>query len=414
MRWTESVLANTALLVLGPVGLIGYFVDYFTGNMFEYIAPKSLNLGTKSQENLPQKIIIAPVAADTKLESDEAERMIYEKTRAKYPLAQIYLPQDLKESFERISWTYSSKPSSEWKIHQFLYDFQTQYIVYSKVSKGNKSAKASVTFNLKDEVRKISYPAEIIHYESKYHHFYRPVLWAKSQLIDLAPNAVSTSITNAHISGFGFADRSSSDNSNFDFSSYILNGGQTQQVDLSVSNLNLDMSPRFEFVFRFATNTTLQKRSVSIKKNRYQLEPFSGQISTQESSLSNIDRYIGGFGIGPEIGVRGALGYYYLNLLYGLDMTYNALSNSNYWDFYTTVGASTGYKLQLTRNLVFSFFVLIKSLPEEVMARTLEHATKEKGAKGAQIYETTSGISLIYAIPGMRSNGTKLFKNLFD
>ncbi|WP_413291094.1 hypothetical protein [Bdellovibrio sp. HCB337] len=416
IRWSESILPNALLAFMGPQGVlaaIGMSIDYFTGNMFELPAPKPVKFRDEPFKHNPQHIVIAPVTADTQLESDEAVVYVLEAIRKQYPKAKVEVPEQYWRHFERAGWTGTEFPSENWKLYDLYAELKTPYVVVGKVLKSSQEEKF-VQFSLKDTYRHEVVFKETASYQSQYKKG-DSIVWAKSKLVDLIPNAVSLSSVTSRTSGYAMSteDGAALDGKSLDssYSSYNLSGSpemykQRNDWEISLANLDPDLGRRFSFVFRWATDATLRKSSSYLFKQTVSYTGAFSKVDYQDSIQNRIDQYFMGASIGPEVGVAGFLGYLYWNVIAGAELMYADLSGGGQqlWEVYSPMTVNLGHKFRITESLHFGWGISAKLMPEWVNTKVMSAAAGEK-LDGGVSSEMRTNVGLTYQFPEMKTMG---------
>lgn len=123
-----------------------------------------------------------------------------------------------------------------------------------------------------------------------------------------------------------------------------------------------------------------------------------------------------GYNIGPEIGIMGALGYIYTNVLLGIDLTYaqTSESQSNLTEFQYPVIANAGYTLGLNENLHLTTNIGSKSLSNNYIQKILAKTDPDYYVPKSESFysEITFTLTLTYRIPELHKSATKAAKSL--
>ena len=112
VRVAESIAPNVFLGIVGglPLGALALLVDYYTGSLYQISNPPIAQFPTKMDaQQLVEKIVILPPAANDVFVSDEAVSVIQNKLKQKYPEAKILVPEQLAKLFSKYSFNHENQ-----------------------------------------------------------------------------------------------------------------------------------------------------------------------------------------------------------------------------------------------------------------------------------------------------------------
>lgn len=417
VRWGESVLPNTLLVLMGPAGwaiaAAGLAIDFGTGNMWELPTPPVAKFKSSEEFAPIQKIVIAPVLANTQLESDEAAQVILESLKKEFPQAQIHLPEDFNNEFSRSDWNYGERPKDNWKRFELYAALNTDHIVFAEVKTGNSSQRL-VQFELRDVLRQKSLAKSERIYTSLYQN-QKTFTWIKSKMIELIPNSVAISRTSSVAVGVGITNdpvKETDGGIQSDTYSIKSNDSSSGSFGISFSNLEQDFGRRFHFVAKWATEASVRYSKIQIEKNTIK-DSWNAQMMAYDTDYSNsqvdrVDQYFAASMIGYEVGVAGALGYVYLNALAGPELLHARFSSkeSSISEVYIPVKSGLGYRIEAGDSFQFGFETSYRQQPPWVSERILKHATGEQMNRTGSA-ELRFSMSLAYYFPEMRTFARK-------
>lgn len=170
------------------------------------------------------------------------------------------------------------------------------------------------------------------------------------------------------------------------------------------------LRPYRNFYFFLFTPIPLEYRY----KNQVQTETVPSKVRWLESIIPDSLQFFFGRGaIGPEFGLKGALGYLYLNLLYGAEFIHANFSNSSNSAniVYSPMKIGVGYKISLDENFQLGAEVAFRSLPDWVIEKMMSSAFDKK-IDGGFASETRGTFGMTYYFPEIKSYGRNKVEQL--
>lgn len=412
VRWFDSVFANSLFAIIPGgwvVSVAGIATDYFTENIWELPSPQAPQVTSKpAMDKKPalNSLVIAPVQAGSLHLSEYALNPALEALKTKFPDATITTYKDYSEAFEAAEWDYKKRSSRKWKMIELFQELNTSHLAVAHVSRleGQKYRLDIKIYDvISDEL--ISEQSTTITFQEPKNKFLET---AKSYLSTLIPNSVGISQNQTKHSGVIFPETKdelvmmnfyhfgSSDNDSKETSE--------KYFSLSFSNVEPQQGRKFDFVYKLKSDFTISQTTRQL-----------GQISTVRNSSwtsfemiksdgPKITSYSIGPGLGPELGIVGALGYLYLNIIYSLEYQYHQFTgdhSGSMSDLTTPITLNLGYSIAATRNLHFSVNGGIKSLSGSHLNQLYSKALNEK-ITSSYTSETIYTFSLHYYFPEMR------------
>lgn len=391
-RWGTSFLANAlAGFIITPYGAVaGIAIDLLTGAAWDYDRAKRVDFYPNEilKPLLPRSISVAPPIYGNELTSDELARELYWAIHERYPKSQVYSYSDQLGVFAAYETNHESAVDNQFRDDLYR-ELRTTHIAISRAEQeGNKLVLNVKIVDLYRDQTVDAFQASI-----KTRDLVVPPnsLWTKTRglLARLIPNSMGLE---SAAGPFGIwnpayhVERSSSI------------GMFNSSYSLSLSNtVGRKVRPKFGFRVRLIPSITVNSEEFLVS--------YTPDTSRYEKRWSVFQM---GAGIGPEVGLYTAMGYFYLNYVPEL---------SNYWiqgpqqfeASAVTSKAELGYSFFMSDRLHFCLFGAVHSYPPEVFNSIVSYETPSQSIR-SDVISPLFGVSLGYVFPEGRKQLTQLME----
>lgn len=422
VRFSESVIPNAFLYVIGgPVlSAIGFGVDYWTKSMYEFPNPEVAQFKKpKSNQNTsdPQRIVILPPVAKNPFLSDEAVNPLLSMLKKRYPRAEVIVPEINTPIFARYNFTYDNQALSIEKQNQFFHELNTQYVVYSEV-KGSKK-RLRLQYEIYDLFRRKPIETESLAYQSQIDGESKES-WILTQAAQLIPTGVGLSRSTKSVSGVGeyesnsqgFSASSFLNGENQEMGKYIdVSGsstgkGDTQVYSLSLNNFDSNIGESNSVAGKWSSDFSFNYTKYHIAENSVQYSMTDGKVV--RTNLAGADHYSLSAMIGPELGINGFAGYFFLNTLLGIESSYVQISNNkSFVDLQVPVDINMGWRLKPHKNWLLGFILSARFQSQNFMQKIVDESVGANQVKAPSATIGSFTINLTYHIPETKKMGRR-------
>ncbi|GEM_PF-5067292 len=412
VRWFDSVFANS-LFALIPggwvVSALGIATDYYTENIWKLPNPKSPQ-PTKKQASTkkvsPKSIVIAPIHSNNPQLSESALAPLIEKLQKRFPEINISSYNDHGEAFEAAGWSYKQRSTRVWKMLDLFQALNTTHLAVA-----NLSPKQGQTYQLEIKIYDII-TDELFSEESTVVTLQDPkdnlFTRTKNYLSTLLPNSVG--ISQGQTTNTGMITPENQDQ-NILMKYYHINSAGSASTNtpekfftLSFTNVEPQQGRKFDLVAKLKSDFTISQTTRQLWNNYLITDSTRTSYSFNSTQGPRITTYSIGPGLGPEVGVVGALGYLYLNFIYSLEFQYHQFTGNHpgsMTDLETPLTFNLGYSLAATKHLHFSINGGIKTALGGNSNQLYSRALNEK-IQSNFTNQTIYTFSLHYYFPEMR------------
>ncbi len=402
-RWRDSFAANFFAAIFSPYLAVGGLgLDFLTGAAWRYDKPDKIyfHKGEPAKPLLPKSIAVAPPRYGNELASDEIASELYLLLRQRFPHVRIVSQDQLVATY--MSYETDNENFVPLEHRDDLYrEMGTSHMAFSRVSEeGNGLV---ITVRVVDILRDEVVDKFTLAVAKRELRTTDSGLWSftRGQLVKLIPNSIGVQ---AAWGGFWRKDWGSYNGVGEQYEIKRTNslGMFNSNLTLTSSNvINLKTRPSFAFRARLVPLGTL-------RNDEFEGSDTPDFYTTARTKWSLLQL---GFGIGPELGVETALGYFYLNYVPQVT-NYWIRGPMEYGLWKIVQNAEVGYSFFIADRINARLSFHAHLYPHEVLEPIIRDKAPNANISEYSLYflDTTTTFAIEYVFPEARKKMTRIIE----